>query len=67
LRSRPDLSEADAQTIAPTLASAKREDLIVGLEEALAKRGTLSGQSLQTLGLAYEKTGQLSERRSTLV
>ncbi|HEX6804666.1 MAG TPA: tetratricopeptide repeat protein [Terriglobales bacterium] len=66
LRSRPDFSEADAQTIAPALASAKREDLIVGLEEALAKRRTLSGQSLRTLGLAYEKTGQLSEARSTL-
>jgi len=48
------------------LASAKREDLIVGLEEALAKRGTLSGQSLHTLGLAYEKTGQLSDSRSAL-
>ena len=66
LRSRPDFSEADAQTIAPVLASAKREDLIVGLEEALAKRRALSGQSLRTLGLAYEKTGQLSEARSTL-
>ena len=66
LRSRPDLSEADAQTIAPALASAKREDLIVGLEEALAKRGTLSGQSLHTLGLAYAKTGQLSKARSAL-
>ena len=66
LRSRPDFSEADAQTIARTLASAKREDLIVGLEEALAKRRTLSGQSLHTLGLAYEKTGQLSDARSAL-
>jgi tetratricopeptide (TPR) repeat protein len=66
LRSRPDFSEADAQTIAPALAFAKREDLIVGLEEALAKRGTLSGQSLHTLGLAYEKTGQLSDARSAL-
>lgn len=66
LRSRPDFSEADAQTIAPALASAKREDLIIGLEEAVAKRQTLSGQSLRTLGLAYEKTGQLSEARSTL-
>jgi tetratricopeptide (TPR) repeat protein len=66
LRSRPDFSEADVQTIAPALASAKREDLIVGLEEALAKRGTLSGQSLYTLGLAYEKTGQLAEARSAL-
>jgi len=66
LRSRPDLSEADAQTIAPVLASAKRDDLIVGLEEALAKRRTLSGPSLHTLGLAYEKTGQLSEARSAL-
>jgi len=66
LRSRPDFSEADAQTIAPALASAKREDLIVGLEEALAKRRTLSGQSLHTLGLAYEKTGQLSDARSAL-
>ncbi len=66
LRSRPDFSEADAQTIAPALASAKREDLIVGLEEALAKRGTLSGQSLHTLGLAYAKTGQLSKARSAL-
>ena len=66
LRSLSDFSEADAQTIAPALASAKREDLIVGLEEGLAKRGTLSGQSLHTLGLAYEKTGQLSDARSTL-
>ena len=66
LRSRPDFSEADAQTIAPALASAKREDLIVGLEEALAKRQTLSGESLHTLGLAYEKTGQLSDARSAL-
>jgi len=66
LRSRPDFSEADAQAIAPALASAKREDLVVGLEEALAKRGTLSGQSLHTLGLAYEKTGQLADARSTL-
>jgi tetratricopeptide (TPR) repeat protein len=66
LRSRPDFSEVDAQTIAPTLASAKRDDVIVGLEEALAKRGTLSGHSLHTLGLAYEKTGQLSQSRSAL-
>ena len=66
LRSRPDFSEVDAQTIAPTLASAKREDVIVGLEEALAKRGTLSGHSLHTLGLAYEKTGQHSQSRSAL-
>jgi tetratricopeptide (TPR) repeat protein len=66
LRSRPDFSEADAQTIAPTLASAKREDVIVGLEEALAKRGVLSGQSLHTLALAYEKTGQFSAARSAL-
>jgi len=66
LRSSPDLSEADAQMIAPALASAKREDLIVGLEEALAKRRTLSGQSLRTLGLAYEKTGQLSDARRAL-
>jgi tetratricopeptide (TPR) repeat protein len=66
LRSRPDFSEADAQTIAPTLASAKRDDVIIGLEEALAKRGTLSGHSLHTLGLAYEKTGQLSQSRSAL-
>ncbi|MGE5055463.1 MAG: tetratricopeptide repeat protein [Acidobacteriota bacterium] len=66
LRSRPDFSEADAQTISPALAAAKRQDLIVGLEEALANRGTLSGQSLRTLGLAYEKTGHLSEARSTL-
>ena len=66
LRSRPDLSEADAQTIVPVLAAAKRDDLIIGLEEALAKRRTLSGPSLHTLGLAYEKTGQLSEARSAL-
>ncbi|HZD07393.1 MAG TPA: tetratricopeptide repeat protein, partial [Candidatus Limnocylindrales bacterium] len=66
LRSRPDFSEADAQTIAPALASAKREDLIVALEEPLAKRRTLSGQSLHTLGLAYEKTGRLSQARSAL-
>lgn len=66
LLSRPDFSEADAQTIAPAFVSAKRDDLIVALEEALAKRQTLSGQSLHTLGLAYEKTGQLSDARSTL-
>ena len=66
LRSGPDFSEADAQMIAPVLASAKREDLIVGLEEALAKRRALSGQSLRTLGLAYEKTGKLSDARSAL-
>ena len=66
LRSRPDFSEADAQTIAPALASAKREDLIVALEEPLAKRQMLSGQSLHTLGLAYEKTGHLSDARSAL-
>jgi len=66
LRSSPDFSEADAQTIAPALASAKRDDVIVGLEEALAERGTLSGQSLHTLGVAYEKTGQLSDARSAL-
>ena len=66
LRSRPDFSEADTQTIAPALASAKRDDLIVALEEALAKRQTLSGQSLHTLGLAYEKIGQLSDARSAL-
>lgn len=66
LGSGPDFSEADAQMIAPVLASAKREDLIVGLEEALAKRRTLSGQSLRTLGLAYEKTGKLSDARRAL-
>jgi tetratricopeptide (TPR) repeat protein len=36
LRSRPDFSEADAQTIATALASAKREDLIVALDVPLA-------------------------------
>jgi tetratricopeptide (TPR) repeat protein len=66
LGSIPDFSEADAQTIAPVLASAKRQDLIVALEEALAKRQPLSGQSLHTLGLAYEKTGQLTEARNAL-
>src|SRR4051812_35426848 len=79
LRSHPDFSEADAQTIAPALASAKREDLIVELEEPLAngkesmedledlsaRRRMFRGQPSPRLGLPYGKTGSFRMRAAS--
>jgi len=62
----PDFSEADVTQMLAGLEAGKREDLAVSLVEDLKKRHALSLRLLHTLGLLYERTGELTEARATL-
>ena len=61
-----DFSEADAEDILPTLAAAKRDDLIIAFFEKLQIRAELSPPNLRDLGLAYERAGRFFAARSTM-
>ena len=61
-----DFSEADAQQALPALTVAKRDDLTISLLQALHKHQELSPQLQHSLGLAYERAGNLVEARAAL-
>ena len=66
LAAAPEFSEADVQSILPSLETPDRAPLVVTLVEALDARGAASPDSLRSLVLAYEKVGRLSDARKTL-
>jgi len=66
LTSAPEFSEADVQSILPSLATPGRAPLVVTLVEALDAHGTASPDSLRALVLAYEQVDRLSDARKTL-
>jgi tetratricopeptide (TPR) repeat protein len=66
LIAHPDFSEPDVSAILPALTGSRRDDLSVDLLEGLRKRQPLSPALTGHLGLAYERTGKLTESRATL-
>jgi tetratricopeptide (TPR) repeat protein len=66
LAAHPDLTEADAMGILPTLLTARRADIAIPVFSVLATRGGLSPAGLRAMGLAEEAAGTLSDARSTL-
>jgi tetratricopeptide (TPR) repeat protein len=65
LIAHPDFSEPDVIAILPVL-TGRRDDLSVELLEGLRKRRPLSLELRRRLGMAYERTGRLSEARAAL-
>jgi tetratricopeptide (TPR) repeat protein len=66
LAASPDRSELDVQQALLGLMPANRDDLIIPLLESLRKRQPLSSESLETLGLAYNRANRLPQARATL-
>jgi len=66
LTSAPEFSEADVQSILPSLATPGRAPLVVTLVEALDAHGTASPVTLRALVLAYEQVNRLSDARKVL-
>ncbi len=66
LAKAPDFSEADADAIFPVLESARSDNVIITLLEALDARGKTSGDGLGRLAMAYERSGRLPDARRTL-
>jgi tetratricopeptide (TPR) repeat protein len=62
----PDFSEADVNSILPTLAKAQADDLSVKLLEGLIGRDMGSPEAKHRLGLLYEHLGRLDEARAML-
>jgi tetratricopeptide (TPR) repeat protein len=66
LKGAPEFSEADVESILPSLATPGRAPLVVTLVEALDAEGAASADSLRSLVLAYEQVNRLSDARKTL-
>ena len=66
LAAKPDLTEADAMEIAPTLVSAGRPDLAVRVLLATDLKTSLTPPALRTLGVAQEQAGNLDDARKSL-
>ena len=66
LTSAQEFSEADVQSILPSLAAPGRAPLVVTLVEALDAHGTASPVTLRSLVLAYEQVNRLSDARKVL-
>jgi tetratricopeptide (TPR) repeat protein len=66
LLKHPNFSEADVNSISPTLAKAQAFDLSVKLLEGLIGRDLGSPEARHRLGLLYEHLGRLDEARAML-
>ena len=61
-----DFTQEDAQEMLPALQIGKRDDLVILLLENLQARQALPPQLLQSLGLAYQRTHNLTAARAAL-
>ena len=66
LLAHAELLEADVLAVLPALIKAQRHEFAVKLLSGLAQRNLASAAAFYQLGLAYERTGALSQARTTL-
>lgn len=66
LVSHTEFSELDARSVLTTLTAGKHDEVIIVLLEGLLKRQPLTQEMMYYLGLAYERSGKLSEARNAL-